>query len=87
LFSGFAGSDVVAVVLGRFGWCLVFDFGVVFRLDGGLWVLAIWMIVLDNSCGRLSFSFVESDEICPSILDDSSEWCWCRMYVRLDMQF
>ena len=50
-------------------------------------MLAIWMIVLDNSCGRLSFSFVESDEICPSILDDSSEWCWSRMYVRWDMQF
>jgi hypothetical protein len=50
-------------------------------------VLVIWMIVLDNSWGRLSFSFVESDEICPSTPDDPSEWCWCRMSVRWDMQF
>ena len=52
-------------------------------------MLAIWMIVLDNSCGRLSFSFVESDEICQSILEDSYEWCWCRMsvHVRWNMQF
>ena len=46
----------------------------------------MWISVLDNPCGRLSFRSVESDEICASIFDNSSEWCWCRMFVRWDMQ-
>jgi hypothetical protein len=54
-------------------WCLTMCFNGGLWLDSGLWVLVIWMSVL------------ESDEICPSTLDDSSEWCWCRMFVRWEV--
>jgi hypothetical protein len=65
----------------------MFDFGVILRLDGGFSVLARWMIVLDNSHGRLSFRVVESDEISHQLWMIPLSGVGAEWPVRWDMLF
>ena len=63
---------LVGALVGVLWSAFVVGSGSVLRLCDDLCVLAIWINVLDTSCGRSLVSALESEEICSWILVSSS---------------